>query len=165
MAITGRFLKNTTSLSPPPPVTTSTATTHSTFIALSHHSHLFPTIIPLLLFYFRVDWTGKVSRINYNEPLRESFLNVTVDDITDVYHAYNYLTKMFYDPRFVVTTKMIPGDMLTIDNDRLLHGRTAYDVRDDDVRWLHQAYVDWDVLRSKLCTLQEKLCQNISTNE
>lgn len=102
-------------------------------------------------------WIGKVARINYNEPLREAFVNVSVDEITEVYHAYNTLTKMFYNPQFVVKTKMSAGEMLTMDNDRLLHGRTAYEVNKNDRRWLHQAYIDWDILRSKMKVLKERL--------
>lgn len=52
---------------------------------------------------------------------------------------------------------MIEGDMLTMDNDRLLHGRSAFQVNESDKRWLQQAYVDWDVLRSKTEVLKKKL--------
>ncbi|XP_031551001.1 uncharacterized protein LOC116288368 [Actinia tenebrosa] len=102
-------------------------------------------------------WTGKLARINYNEPLRVKFVNVSVENLQDVYQAYQSLTKMFYEPRFVVERKMSKGDILTMDNDRLLHGRSAFEVNQRDQRWLQQAYMDWDVLRSKTKVLKKKL--------
>lgn len=80
-----------------------------------------------------------------------------MENLQQVYQAYYDLTKMFYEPRFVVEQKMIEGDMLTMDNDRLLHGRSAFQVNESDKRWLQQAYVDWDVLRSKTEVLKKKL--------
>lgn len=84
-------------------------------------------------------------------------MNVCVDKLHQVYQAYHGLTNMFYQSRFVVEQKMHEGDMLTMDNDRLLHGRSAFHVKHDDKRWLQQAYMDWDVLRSKIQVLKNKL--------
>ncbi|EDO36741.1 predicted protein, partial [Nematostella vectensis] len=104
-----------------------------------------------------LDVKGRIRRINFNDPLREEFLDTPAEQIPKVYRAYHKLTQMFYEPKFIVRNKMAPGDICAIDNDRLLHGRSAFEVKSDDLRLLEQAYIDWDIIRSKMKILTRKI--------
>ncbi|XP_054893073.1 gamma-butyrobetaine dioxygenase isoform X2 [Poeciliopsis prolifica] len=53
-------------------------------------------------------------------------------------------------PENVVTYTMKPGDIVTFDNWRLLHGRKSYISRPDRLRHLEGAYLDWDEVMSRL---------------
>lgn len=50
----------------------------------------------------------------------------------------------------------VSGDMLALDNVRLLHGRMGYQ-GDQEVRHLEGGYWDWDIVRSRRRVLQAKL--------
>ena len=50
----------------------------------------------------------------------------------------------------------MPGDILMMDNHRLLHGRTVYDVNEGK-RFLQGCYIDHDSSEGKLRHLKRKL--------
>lgn len=52
---------------------------------------------------------------------------------------------------------MIPGDLVTFDNSRLLHGRKSYVSSPDQVRHLEGVYLDWDEVMSRLRILRRSV--------
>jgi len=55
------------------------------------------------------------------------------------------------------TFKTTPGDVLTFDNVRMVHGRTGYDDTDRNVRHIVGAFVDWDIAYSRWRVLRRSL--------
>lgn len=53
--------------------------------------------------------------------------------------------------------RVIPGDLVTFDNSRLLHGRKSYVSSPDRVRHLEGAYLDWDEVMSRLRILRRSV--------
>ena len=54
-----------------------------------------------------------------------------------------------------VRFKLCPGDLLMMDNHRLLHGRTTYDANEGN-RFLKGCYIDYDSTEGKLKHLRRK---------
>jgi gamma-butyrobetaine dioxygenase len=71
-----------------------------------------------------------------------------------LYAALRRFTELTNDPAFQVVHRLEPGEMLTFDNHRLLHGRQAVDLGSGGRRHLLGAYVDRDELSSRLRVLQ-----------
>lgn len=56
-----------------------------------------------------------------------------------------------------VTFKTQPGDILTFDNIRMVHGRTGYEDKGDNTRHIVGAYLDWDEIYSRLRVLRKNI--------
>jgi gamma-butyrobetaine dioxygenase len=77
------------------------------------------------------------------------------DDLLEFYKAYLQFAKMANDAAYQVRFKMSPGDLYIVDNERITHGRSAYDNKGGE-RWLQGAYADRDALLSKWRVLKNK---------
>lgn len=91
------------------------------------------------------------------------FLNQTVqplrirpDLIEPFYKAYKHLGRLIEDSRFRVTIRVDSGDMLTIHNHRVLHGRLSFDPSSDK-RHLQDLYMEWDDVMAKRRVLRGHL--------
>ena len=51
--------------------------------------------------------------------------------------------------KFKIEFKLMPGDLLMMDNHRLLHGRTSYNPNEGK-RYLQGCYIDYDSSEGKL---------------
>lgn len=56
--------------------------------------------------------------------------------------------------------KLFVGEMVTFDNLRILHGRTAFGENLKGERHVQGAYLDWDEARSRIRVLKTKLLGN-----
>jgi gamma-butyrobetaine dioxygenase len=69
--------------------------------------------------------SGEVSAVHYNSrsiaPLR-----LTVRDAGPFYSAYRRFAALLRDPRFHLQCRLRDGDLVVFDNQRILHGRTAF---------------------------------------
>ncbi|XP_072236135.1 gamma-butyrobetaine dioxygenase [Leuresthes tenuis] len=101
-----------------------------------------------------VDSEGRVVRINYNNATRESVLDLPLHQVQRFYQALKAYVDIMNRPENVVTYVMEPGDIVTFDNWRLLHGRRSYVSRPDRLRHLEGAYLDWDEVMSRLRILR-----------
>ncbi|KAK9542303.1 hypothetical protein VZT92_000178 [Zoarces viviparus] len=108
-----------------------------------------------------VDADGRVVRINYNNATRDSVLDLPVHQVQPFYRALRAFVDIINRGENMVTYKMIPGDVLTFDNWRLLHGRRSYRSRPDGSRHLEGAYLDWDEVMSRLRILRSSVHGNI----
>ncbi|KAM7424558.1 hypothetical protein PAMA_000754 [Pampus argenteus] len=104
-----------------------------------------------------VDAEGRVVRINYNNATRDSVLDLPVQQVQPFYRALNAYVNIMNRPENVVTYHMKPGDIVTFDNWRLLHGRKSYVSRVDTLRHLEGAYLDWDEVMSRLRILRSSV--------
>lgn len=97
---------------------------------------------------------GNYYRINHTIPQRDSQFSVEIEDVVPWYEAYSQFVKLAVKDAFKF--KMKPGDILTFNNLRLFHGREGYDDNEENVRCIVGAYLDWDIIYSKLRVLKYK---------
>jgi gamma-butyrobetaine dioxygenase len=71
------------------------------------------------------------------------------DEMDPFYEAYRLFGKLANDPKFQIRFRMQPGDLNMVNNERILHGRTAFE-NSQGSRWLQGAYADMDGLLSTL---------------
>ncbi|XP_066509346.1 gamma-butyrobetaine dioxygenase-like [Hoplias malabaricus] len=104
-----------------------------------------------------VDSEGRVARVNYNNATRDSVLDLPLDQVQPFYCSLKSFVELMNQPENVVTYRMEPGDLVTFDNWRLLHGRKSYLSRVGSPRHLEGAYLDWDEVMSRLRILRKTL--------
>mgnify|MGYP003954069785 CR=1 FL=1 len=71
------------------------------------------------------------------------------------YKARNKISELYNSDNFKIEFKLTPGDLLMMDNHRLLHGRTIFDVNEGN-RFLQGCYIDYDSTEGKLKYLKRK---------
>ena len=71
------------------------------------------------------------------------------------YAARNKISEMYNSDDFRIEFKLKPGDLLMMDNHRLLHGRTAFNPNEGR-RFLQGCYLDFDSTEGKLRHLKRK---------
>ncbi|XP_076143386.1 gamma-butyrobetaine dioxygenase [Alosa pseudoharengus] len=102
-----------------------------------------------------VDNEGRVVRINYNNATRDSVLDMPLDKVQLFYTSLKTYVELMTQPENMVTYTMEPGDLVTFDNWRLLHGRKSYVSDPNSRRHLEGAYLDWDEVMSRLRILRK----------
>ena len=71
------------------------------------------------------------------------------------YAARNKISEMYNSEKYRIEFKLKPGDLLMMDNYRLLHGRTEYNANEGN-RFLQGCYIDYDSTEGKLKHLKRK---------
>ena len=71
------------------------------------------------------------------------------------YSARKKISELYNSDNYKIEFKLQPGDLLMMDNYRLLHGRTNYDVNEGN-RFLQGCYIDYDSTEGKLKHLKRK---------
>ena len=71
------------------------------------------------------------------------------------YSARKKISEFYNSDNYKIKFKLQPGDLLMMDNYRLLHGRTTYDVNEGN-RFLPGCYIDYDSTEGKLKHLRRK---------
>src|SRR6056300_343347 len=71
------------------------------------------------------------------------------------YSARNKISELYNSDQYRIEFKLSPGDLLMMDNHRLLHGRTTYNANEGK-RFLQGCYIDYDSTEGKLKHLQRK---------
>jgi len=71
------------------------------------------------------------------------------------YKARNKISELYNSDDFRIEFKLTPGDLLMMDNHRLLHGRTIYDANEGN-RFLQGCYIDYDSTEGRLKHLKRK---------
>lgn len=102
-----------------------------------------------LLLFSSLDHQGKLHDITYSEHSRGTKFDMTVNETQEFYEAFFKFTKLVKDPTNLVKIKLKAGEMCTLNNRRVFHGRAAYELGVDGKRWAEGAFVDWDALNSK----------------
>lgn len=102
------------------------------------------------------DSSGKLVRVNWSHFARDSYMDVHLDDVERVYEAMRAFDEILNSPHTVIKHKMQPGEMVTIVNMRVLHGRTELE-GELSCRHLQCGYMDWDEVASKIRVLEAEL--------
>ena len=92
----------------------------------------------------------------YSDEFRDANMPLPPEKMKLFYKVYYRFTELMYDKRTSFWYKVKPGEIMTTDNHRVLHGRSAYHDSDTNVRVLHLAYLDWDCVHSKIRILAEE---------
>ena len=71
------------------------------------------------------------------------------------YSARKKISELYNSNKYRIEFKLSPGDLLMMDNHRLLHGRTSYDANEGN-RFLQGCYIDYDSTEGKLKHLKRK---------
>ncbi len=71
------------------------------------------------------------------------------------YEARKYLSDLYNSDKYKIEFKLMPGDLMMMDNHRLLHGRTAFNPNEGR-RFLQGCYLDFDSTEGKLRHLKRK---------
>jgi gamma-butyrobetaine dioxygenase len=98
---------------------------------------------------------GRVKLFRFSNQTAQP-LRIPPDMVEPFYKAYKKLGRLILEDRFRVKIKALSGDMLTIHNHRILHGRTAYDPRSGN-RHLQDLYMEWDDVMAKRRVLRGHL--------
>jgi gamma-butyrobetaine dioxygenase len=71
------------------------------------------------------------------------------------YLARKKISELYNSDDYRIEFKLHSGDLLMMDNHRLLHGRTTYDTNEGN-RFLQGCYIDYDSTEGKLKHLKRK---------
>jgi gamma-butyrobetaine dioxygenase len=102
-----------------------------------------------------VDGTGRVQAVNFSPrldfvPLRPP------QELAAYFRARRSFDRLLRSPRYELRFLLNPGDLMMMDNRRLLHGRTGFDPR-EGLRHLQGCYIDIDGPRSVYRVLRRRL--------
>ncbi len=100
--------------------------------------------------FIQLDSVGDVTAIRFNNRSVQPF-SCPPELMADFYAAHRRLATLLEDESLRIQFKMAPGDLMLLDNTRVLHGRTAYTA--SGARHLQGCYADRDSLLSKLRVL------------
>uniref|UniRef100_A0A0M3JAT1 Trimethyllysine dioxygenase, mitochondrial (inferred by orthology to a human protein) n=1 Tax=Anisakis simplex TaxID=6269 RepID=A0A0M3JAT1_ANISI len=75
-----------------------------------------------------IDREGMLKQIRYNPYDRAPMRITSTDDIIKFYKAYERLSKLVHDTKNQLEISLKPGNVIFIDNFRVLHARKAFQV-------------------------------------
>uniref|UniRef100_A0A803XWL5 Gamma-butyrobetaine hydroxylase 1 n=1 Tax=Meleagris gallopavo TaxID=9103 RepID=A0A803XWL5_MELGA len=104
-----------------------------------------------------VDYRGQAVRINFNNATRDTVFDIPAEEVRPFYAALKEFNDLLNSTEHKFTFKLKPGDIVTFDNWRVLHGRSSYQSGSEVTRHLEGAYADWDVVMSRLRLLRKRV--------
>jgi gamma-butyrobetaine dioxygenase len=102
-----------------------------------------------------VDGTGGLQAINFS-PRLDFVPLLPPKELTAYFKARKAFDQLLRSPRYEIRFLLNSGDLMMMDNRRLLHGRTAFDPR-EGLRHLQGCYIDVDGPRSVYRVLRRRL--------
>ena len=102
-----------------------------------------------------VDGVGGLQAINFS-PRLDYVPLLPPAELTVYFGARKKLDALLRSPKYEIRFLLNAGDLMMMDNRRLLHGRTAFDTR-EGLRHLQGCYIDVDGPRSAYRVLRRKL--------
>ena len=104
-----------------------------------------------------LDEDNKVKQLRFSTRL--DFVPALDKERLDLYYqARNKISELYNSDKFLIKFKLMPCDLLMMDNYRLLHGRTAFDPNEGN-RFLQGCYIDYDSSEGRLRHLIRKFHQ------
>ena len=108
------------------------------------------------------DWAEMIQLDENNEfkqvrfSPRLDFVPLMEKEKLDLYYAARKkISELYNSDNFRIEFKLQPGDLLMMDNHRLLHGRTTFDTNEGK-RFLQGCYIDYDSTEGKFKHLKRK---------
>ena len=87
---------------------------------------------------------------------RLDFVPLIDKDRLDIfYKARNKISELYNSDKYRIEFKLLTGDLLMMDNYRLLHGRTSFNANEGN-RFLQGCYIDYDSTEGKIRHLKRK---------
>ena len=101
---------------------------------------------------------GELRCIRFNNRSTSAITGVPFDKMQDFYKAYRAFGELINDTAAHVQFKLNPGECFVVDNSRVLHARSAFELDNDGSgRWLQGCYIEKDGLLSSLAVLKAEL--------
>ena len=101
-----------------------------------------------------LDEQGNFKQVRFNTRL--DYVPILVKNQLDLYYkARKKISGLYNSEKFKIEFKLMPGDIIMMDNHRLLHGRTKYN-SNEGKRFLQGCYIDHDSSEGKLRHLKRK---------
>lgn len=120
--------------------------------AYDHYSFHLKLSRPMIDFNLRGDLC-----MRYNDPIRAPYMLMPVEKVPEMYRTLKLLNHLIYHPQNLLRHRLSGGEIISFDNRRLLHGRSAFEDGPDSSRLLEGAYIEWDEVRSRMRVLSEHL--------
>jgi len=102
-----------------------------------------------------VDFDGHVTSVHFNNRSM-SALDLPEGEILPWYEAYRHFAAILREPAGELRLRLQPGDLIIMENNRALHGRTAFDPNLGR-RHLQGCYVDKDGVESRRRVLERNM--------
>ena len=99
-----------------------------------------------------LDGDGNIDELRFSIAVM-GVLSAPAERMLEVYRAHRRLAALIRDPRFELRYRYAAGDLVAVDNRRVLHGRTAFEAARGQ-RHLQGCYVDRDGLFSRIRVLE-----------
>ncbi|XP_070565537.1 gamma-butyrobetaine dioxygenase-like [Ptychodera flava] len=106
---------------------------------------------------FSFDRYGNIDGVHFDQTSRDIRLHIPVEKVYPYYKAIKDYYDLINRPENRVNFRMQPGDIVMLENTRILHGRNAFTVTEGAERHLESVFMDWDGVYSKIRCLREKL--------
>ena len=134
------------------------------------HKELYSILVKTKVRFKFVDKTiilenwGELIELDENENTKQVRFSTRLDyvpalnkkNLEQFYKARTLIADLYASKKFQIFFKLEKGDLLMMDNHRLLHGRTSYNVNEGK-RYLKGCYIDHDSTEGKLRYLERKL--------
>ncbi|KAG7395529.1 hypothetical protein PHYBOEH_003669 [Phytophthora boehmeriae] len=91
------------------------------YFTVDRDAHL-ATMEPLI----RVDYAGNVVQFRHNDYDRAPLTHLSFEEVDAFYKAHRKLLEVMRRPEMEFCTKLQVGDMMIVDNQRVMHGRHAF---------------------------------------
>ena len=102
----------------------------------------------------KLDESGNFKQVRFSPRL--DFVPLMDKEKLELYYsARNKISELYNSDKYRIEFKLAPGDLLMMDNYRLLHGRTSYNSNEGN-RHLQGCYIDYDSTEGKLKHLKRK---------
>ncbi|KAE8882545.1 hypothetical protein PF002_g22283 [Phytophthora fragariae] len=97
------------------------STTSLPYFTLDNDAHL-ATMEPLI----RVDYAGNIVQFRHNDYDRAPLTHLSFEEVGEFYKAHRKLLEVMRRPEMEFCMKLEVGDMVVVDNQRVMHGRHAF---------------------------------------
>ena len=102
----------------------------------------------------KLDESGNFKQVRFS-PRLDFVPLICKEKLELFYSARKKLSELYNSKNYKIEFKLLSGDLLMMDNYRLLHGRTKYDVNEGN-RFLQGCYIDYDSTEGRLKHLKRK---------
>ena len=102
----------------------------------------------------KLDEKGEFKQVRFS-PRLDYVPILNKEDLDLYYKARNKLSEFYNSNKYRIEFKLNRGDLLMMDNYRLLHGRTSFDSNEGN-RFLQGCYIDYDSTEGKIRHLKRK---------
>jgi gamma-butyrobetaine dioxygenase len=102
----------------------------------------------------QLDESGNFKQVRFS-PRLDFVPLIDKEKLKLFYSARKKLSELYNSENYKIEFKLLPGDLLMMDNYRLLHGRTKYDASEGN-RFLQGCYIDYDSTEGRLKHLKRK---------